>query len=238
MGLLPDGEPLPVSSSDDAKAAIRTNEYPWTVREAMHTGAFWRLAIGFGAMMLSMSAIRLWWVPHFVSRDFDPQLAAWGYSSYALTQAAGSAALAPFIDRFQPRFLAAGGFVSVILAFIVLMTADSIWQMFLAAVLGGTGVGVGMLMQAQMWPVYFGRRNIGAVRGAAVPVTLTFSGAGSSAAGMIFDATGTYAPAWGAAIGVLALGAVLLILTPKPQPSRLRCSRLCRAGTNRQPPAS
>jgi hypothetical protein len=69
-----------------------------------------------------------------------------------------------------------------------------------------------------MWPGYFGRRHIGAIRGAAFPLMLTFSGTGSAATGMIFDATGSYFIAWSIAIGLLAAGAVLMAFTPKPHP--------------------
>ena len=194
MGLQPDGGPV-----DDAGTIGRLGfieERSWTLREAIRTGAFWRLSVAFGTVMLGMSAIGLFWIPYFLDLGFQPYLAAWALSAYALSQAGSSLLLAPFIDRFQPRFLAMFGFVSFIAALLLMMNVNVAWQMFLAALLGGAGVGSGMLLNAQLWPAYFGRRNIGAIRGAALPLTLAFSGAGSAATGMIFDATGSYAPAW------------------------------------------
>ena len=88
---------------------------------------------------------------------------------------------------------------------------------FLTAVLAGAGVGSGMLLQAHMWPGYFGRLNIGSIRGAAFPLTLAFSGAGSLTTGIVFDATGSYAPAWIAVTIGLVVGAALLAITPKPK---------------------
>ena len=87
-----------------------------------------------------------------------------------------------------------------------------------AGVLVGAGVGSGMLLNAQLWPAYFGRRNIGTIRGAAMPITLAFSGVGSAATGVTFDATGSYIPAWWMVIGFLIVGALLLAITPKPKP--------------------
>ena len=215
QGLLPDGaERAPTAPG----APGATGEYSWTVREAIRTGAFWRMGASFGTIMLGMSAIGLFWVPYFISQGFTPSSAAWSLSAYALSQASASILLAPFVDRFQPRFLVLLGFGSFIAAFLLMMQADTLWQMLVTALLGGAGVGSGMLLQAHMWPGYFGRRHIGAIRGAAFPLTLTFSGTGSAATGMIFDATGSYVIAWSIAIGLLAAGAVLMALTPKPPP--------------------
>jgi MFS family permease len=215
MGLQPDGDSVDDAGTRGELGFIE--ERSWTLREAIRTGAFWRLAVAFGTVMLGMSAIGLFWIPYFLDLGFQPYLAAWALSAYALSQAGTSLLLAPFIDRFQPRFLAMFGFVSFIAALLLMMNVTVEWQMFLAGLLGGAGVGSGMLLNAQLWPAYFGRRNIGAIRGAALPLTLAFSGVGSAATGMIFDATGSYAPAWWAAIAFLFVGALLLAVTPKPK---------------------
>ena len=217
VGLLPDGAAQPVRHATGPPAAHMV-EHSWALNDALRTGAFWRMAVAFGTVMMGMSAIGLFWVPYFISRGFQPSMAAWALSAYALSQAGTSMILAPIVDRFQARFLALFGFASFIAAFLLMMNVHATWQMFLTGALGGAGVGSGMLLQAQMWPSYFGRRNIGAIRGAAFPLTLAFSGAGSLSTGMIFDATNSYVPAWTAATVMLVVGAVLLAATPKPQP--------------------
>ena len=214
MGLLPDGATQ--RAGDGHGAPPPHTEHSWSLHDALRTGAFWRLAVSFGTVMMGMSAIGLFWVPYFIGKGYPAGLAAWALSTYALSQATMSLLLAPLADRFQPRFLAMFGFASFIAAFILMMNVNAAWQMFLTAILGGAGVGSGMLLQAQMWPNYFGRRNIGSIRGAAFPLTLVFSGAGSLATGLIFDAMGSYAPAWTAATVALGIGAVLLAVTPKP----------------------
>ena len=47
-------------------------------------------------------------------------------------------------------------------AFLLMMATSSAWQMFLSSFLTGLGVGALLLMQSLMWPLYFGRENIGA----------------------------------------------------------------------------
>jgi MFS family permease len=216
MGLVPDGSPL--HHENAASTTGRTPDHSWTLHDAVRTGAFWRLAVAFGTVMMGMSAIGLFWVPYFIDQGFAPSMAAWALSAYATSQAGTSILLAPFVDRYQPRFLAMFGYASFIAAFLLMMNATATWQLFVTATLGGAGVGSGMLLQAQMWPGYFGRASIGTIRGAAMPLTLAFSGVGSAATGLIFDATGSYGPAWWTAIAMLVIGALLLVVTPKPKP--------------------
>ncbi len=215
MGLVPDGAPR--TPHEASVNGARQPEHSWTLHDAMRTGAFWRMAVAFGTVMLGMSAIGLFWVPYFIDQGFSPQIAAWALAAYASSQAGTSIVLARFVDRYQPRFLAMFGYASFIAAFVLMMNATVTWQLFATAILGGAGVGSGMLLQAQMWPSYFGRAHIGTIRGAALPLTLTFSGIGSAATGLIFDATGSYAPAWWTAMAMLVVGAFLLVITPKPK---------------------
>jgi MFS family permease len=216
MGLVPDGAPR--TSQPTAAGDARLRDHPWTLHDAVRTGAFWRMAIAFGTVMMGMSAIGLFWVPYFIDQGFEAAMAAWALAAYASSQAGTSIVLARFVDRYQPRFLAMFGYASFIAAFLLMMNATATWQLFVTAILGGAGVGSGMLLQAQMWPSYFGRANIGTIRGAALPLTLTFSGIGSASTGLIFDATGSYAPAWWVAMAMLFVGAALLVITPKPTP--------------------
>ena len=214
LGLVPDGLPV---NPDERNGQEPSSDLSWTVHDAIRTGAFWRMAIAFGTIMFGMSAIGLFWVAYFIDRGFTPNIATWALAAYATSQAATSIFLAGLVDRYQSRFLAMFGYVSFFAAFLLMLNATLMWQMFAAGALAGAGVGTGMLLQAHMWPGYFGRANIGSIRGAALPLTLMFSGVGSAATGFIFDASNSYAPAWWTAVVLLLIGAVLLINTPKPK---------------------
>jgi predicted MFS family arabinose efflux permease len=215
MGLYPDGSDKPASDPGFSPNPT-SDEYSWTARDAMRTTTFWRIAIAFGTLMMGMSAMAVFWVPHYTSIGFSARAAALAISTSAFTEVVISVCLIPFIDRIQPRFIAVGGFALLMSALITTIYASSTGQMFLAAALGGGGIGIGMLLQAQLWPHYFGRLHIGAIRGISAPVTLGFSAVGSPATGMIFDATGSYLPAWWTIVSLLAAGSIILLLTPKP----------------------
>lgn len=216
MGLEPDGDPAPDQVGQSATTPPAGSEYSWSVRDAFRSSTFWRLSLAFGTVMLAMGSIGLYWVPYYAALGFGTQAVAWAFGAQAFSQVIVGAGLATVIDRFQPRFLAAAGFAAVIGALVITMNATSEWQMLVAGAMSGSGVGAAMLLHAHIWPHYFGRNHIGAIRGLALPLTLSFSAAGSAAPGLIFDTFGSYSPAWLLAIGSLAAGIVLLAITPRP----------------------
>ncbi len=218
LGLLPDGESISLPANERSRRERRL-EYSWTVREAMRTGAFWRISVAYGLLMAAMGTTGVFWVAFLRSLDIPPQVAAFTFSAQAFTQVGASILVAPWIDRVQPRYVAMAGFVGVAAGMLVASVATTAWHGFAGAVLVGVGLGVGMLMQAHIWPAYYGRDHIGGVRGAATPLTLFMTGMGAPALGIVFDAT-NFATGWFAAAGGLFVGFMLLALSPKPQPPR------------------
>jgi len=89
--------------------------------------------------------------------------------------------------------------------------------MFLATFVFGTSLGGTFMLQNNLWADYYGRRNLGSIRGAVMPIILIASGIGGPAAGYVYDSTGSYNTAWWVAICLLISGALLLTLTGKPK---------------------
>ncbi|MEX2599651.1 MAG: MFS transporter, partial [Dehalococcoidia bacterium] len=110
MGLRPDGDAALVAGQTAGGEGEDRKERSWTTKDAIRTGAFWRLAIAFGTMMLSMSAMTLFWVPYYSSIGFPVHLAALGFSMQGFTQVLASILLSKLMDHVQPRYLALAGF--------------------------------------------------------------------------------------------------------------------------------
>ncbi|MDA1216294.1 MAG: MFS transporter [Chloroflexi bacterium] len=223
MGLEPDGDgpEAPVPSGGEAASPVAPRaaaEHPWTRAEAMRTGAFWRIATSYGLIMFTMSSFSIFRAPYFLDKGISGNLVAFGLATDAMTQLAVTLVLASLMVRFQPRFLGAFAFAIEAVALVIAMLTTEAWHMFVANILAGLGIGTLMLMQTVIWPTYFGRANIGAIRGLATPVSLVFSAAGATMTGFVFDAAGSYNIAWSVAAGGLVIGAIMLGLTPKPLP--------------------
>jgi predicted MFS family arabinose efflux permease len=227
MGLLPDGD-LPqelgqpgLHTSGEVQRSVSGQpdaEYPWTRSEALHNPAFWKVAIAFGLQMFSMGSLVIFRIPYFMDMDIDRGLVALGLSLEGVAAILVGVALGFVLERVNIRAAGGMGFFLMICAVVSTMLVTQVWQMFIAFFLFGMAIAMLNVVQNVMWPSYFGRTNVGAIRGTAMLVTLPFGALGAPAAGFVRDLTGGYFPAWWAAIVALSLGALLLLSTPSPRP--------------------
>lgn len=223
MGLLPDGDSREGHPGEEGGRGEKPEtkdgkhtEYSWTRAEAVRSFAFWKLAVAFGISMFAVSTFGLFRVPFFVSRGIDPQIVAYTLSVEAVGNFAMTFPIGYAMARVQARYLMVFSLLASVGSFLVAMATTQVWHAFLATSLFGIGAVSRTILQNTMWPDYFGSRNVGSIRGLAMPLMMAFSFGGAPFAGMVRDATGSFLPAWWVAIGLLALSALLFLVTPKP----------------------
>jgi MFS transporter, OFA family, oxalate/formate antiporter len=122
------------------------------------------------------------------------------------------------IDRMNPKPLAA---FSVMLSGLSLMMVvytvqgqPVFWQ-YAAFTLLGIGWGGTIPMQEVIWGSYFGRRYLGAVRGAALPFALILGAGGPIAVAHYRDVAGNYNGAFLVVAGMSLFAGVLILALPK-----------------------
>lgn len=221
MGLLPDGAhdlSEVAEAAGEARERLRRweAEYSWSMREALRSGAFWRLTIVDGLRMFGLGTLAFYRIPFFEERGMDPHIIAFALSFEAVAASIGALPVGWAVDRFQPRYVAALSTVLMLPTFLVSSTVSEPWQMFVATSLFALSASTYGVIQGAMWPSYFGGEHIGSIRGAAMPLTLVLSALGPPMTGMIKDATGSYLPAWGVAAASTVVAIVLLLVTPRP----------------------
>ncbi|MEJ2740305.1 MAG: MFS transporter [Dehalococcoidia bacterium] len=228
IGQLVDGDS--VQEGNDAKNGSNENEkkaggpdkgpeeYSWTRAEAVRSSAFWKISLAFGMAAFANGTVQLFRVPHFVNRGIDPQIVAYSLSFEAVLVLITIMPVGWAAGRFQLRYLLIlSQIVRVIVIFIMFATTEA-WQAFIANGLFGISATSQMVVMSIMYPDYFGKANIGSIRGLALPVTAALSFAGAPFAGIIYDTYGTYELAWIVAISFAVISSVLFLLTPKPRP--------------------
>jgi sugar phosphate permease len=221
MGLLPDGV-SEVRSGQRRAASVVTHgaEASWTRHEAVRSPTFWRLVFVFAVVLLGQSTVGVHRIPSFMDRGIDPTLVA-----YATALDAGAAGVSLFalgfvVDRIQIHYLGALSFIAVAIAILLTLRADAAPMMFASTATFGLGIGGSLLLQNYIWAAYYGRSNLGAIRGVVQPITLAFAGIGPPLAGYVRDVTGSYDLVWWGGLGLVLIGALVLATSPRPTTSR------------------
>ena len=76
----------------------------------------------------------------------------------------------------------------------LLLTATNIWQIYLYGAVMGLNWGLVMNAVVTIWPNYYGRRNLGSIRGVTNFWFMTASALGPLPLALSIDLTGSYTP--------------------------------------------
>ncbi len=88
----------------------------------------------------------------------------------------------------------AGGQIGIVVAVILLLNASEIWQAYLYGAVFGVTMGFLVNINQAIWPVYFGRRNLGSIRGVTNFGTMTSAAFGPLPLALALDISGSYTP--------------------------------------------
>ena len=222
MGLLPDGAP-PAEPEDGveegaATPRIAAAETSWTTGEALRTSTTWRLVAMFCIVQLGVGTVALHRIAAFMDRGLDPTLIAFATAFDAVCAGVSTFAFGMLANRGVPaRFLGAAGFAALAGASVMTIYADNLPVMFASMAIFGLGIGGMMFLNNFIWADYFGRENVGSIRGLANPINLAVGGLGAPAAGYAHDFIGSYDPTWWAGVCLMTAGTALALLTPAPK---------------------
>jgi MFS family permease len=229
----PEGAAQPSKSASGAREAAKSHssageapsaalaETHFTVREALHTRAFWVLAAYSAAGFMAQSGVALHQVPHYISQGVPPSSAAFLASTFAVFIIPAGLIWSPLARRVPVRVLLAFAGLSVALGALATTLSGTLGWGLVAAGALGTGVGGMLFLLRLTWADYYGRRHLGAIRGLTLPVQVGGQALGPVLSGFIFDATGSYRAAFFlfAAATLLVSLTVLAGAPPKKRPA-------------------
>jgi MFS family permease len=224
-GLHPDGKTDLEMAAGRAGAAARDFASSLTRRQAMRTTAFYLIVVAFGLFGISISVMLLQTIPYLTDAGFSR-----GTASLMITLTSIPALLTKpvwgyFIDRRDPNRLAAIGSVinGVSMVWIVLAVRAGINPLVYAGFFAlGCGWGGQIPLQEVVWATYFGRRYLGSVRSAALPLSLSISASAPILTSFYFDRVGDYNGAFLAIAALSATAAGLMFIVRRPhRPERV-----------------
>ena len=231
MGLEPDPAPARAESANrDAQAPQGSGnpgglaEVNFTVGQALRTRAFWILAAFSGAGMMVQAGVSLHQVSHYINQGIDPRFAAISASTFALAQMPASLFWAALARRMPIRYLMTAA--SFVVALAAAGTVMSNW--LLPEIISAAGVGFGVgglhLLIRLVWADYYGRQNLGTIRGLTMSVQVGGQALGPVIAGFMFDHFDSYRiPFTFFAVAVFLAGIMALAAKPPqaPPPSEI-----------------
>ena len=212
VGLLPDGDQQP---------AVRTPKSPeaeesWTVGEAVRTRAFWLLTFSAAPASLISTALTFHHVSIMRSNGIDESVAAPILSVMALAAMVSTVIAGYLVDRFPGRFVLVAGQALIVLAMVSVLVVSATWHGFIYGAMLGAAQGLVSTAQIVIWPNYFGRRNIGSIRGVAAIAMVVSSGLGPLPFSILFELTNSYDAAVLGFVALPALGGVAALSAVPP----------------------
>jgi MFS family permease len=202
-GMAPQNGVMPAGGMD---------EFPWTMREAMHTPAFWMTLAG---VMIGSFAVMGYFahaVPIMESYGLSRAVASAAWATFFVTGIAAKFIWGFAIERLSVRYSLAICFLAEAAGIALLLAARSPAAVFAWAVLNGLGHGPFLQLLAMVWADYFGRRALGRIFGAVQPFIVVAGSLGPWAAGAAFDSQGDYRLFLYAAIAMALVSAIIFML--------------------------
>ena len=214
-GQMPDGDSIENATEIESDGSVQ-GEIDFTWQQAMRTMAFWTISGAHGFSAVSSIVISVHIVPAMT--DIGMSLAQAGTVVLTYGLAGGiSQLIGGFLgDKWPKRPLIALIISIQATGMIVAALIHTNSGAYLFAVLYGIGIGGRVPLLTAIRGDYFGRKNFATIMGfSQLPMNLGMVGA-PVLAGYFFDVTGSYMiPFLGLAICNL-VGALLIMLTPKP----------------------
>jgi len=186
------------------------------LKSVMRTRIFWTLCMIQFLFLPALTTVPLHVAVHGMDLGMTAPHAAILLSVIGASSMIGRLAIGGFSDRIGGKQGFVLCFLPLIASLIAMLAIDSAWPLFAVVALYGFAHGGLFTIVAPTIAEFFGTRGHGAIFGAIVFFGTIGGALGPILAGRIFDATGSYNPAFVTLAGMAALGLALVLSLPKP----------------------
>ncbi len=209
--LMPDGaEVKPAESAGRQSNTLDQIQLRnWTRKQAIGTTAFWSIVIAFSLALCVQIAYLVHQVS-FLSAYLGKMGAAGAVSITTAASIGGRLVLGTVVDRFDKRYTCMFCFLVQGLAVLALAFWQNIVVLYLCTFAFGLNMGSMLMMLPLITGECFGMVSFGLVSGLIGVFSTTGSAFGPMIAGLIFDATHSYQPAF-ILFGAISLLAIAII---------------------------
>ena len=221
MGLLPDG--VDPGKAQDREDDVRSSpeqrplqEISMTRAQALRHPSFYLLMGAFSLVFVAAPALNLHMIPHMTDKGISDGYAVGSVALLSLCAGAGSLITGFLSERITARRTLVGILVLMSLGFIGLLQVNSAWQAIVWAIYYGLSFGGMFILQQVIFADFYGRDNVGAIRGIVWPVQMVFNATGPFIASVAFDVLGSYTLIFLIFAGLVMIASVLILLAKPP----------------------
>jgi MFS family permease len=218
MGLRPDGDAAPIASAAPAPSNVVNAAWAavdWTLARAMRTAPFWWIALAYFCALYAWYAVQVHQTKYLVEIGFSPTVAAWALGLVSLFGIPGQIALGYLSDRIGREWIwtvGTSGFAICFLALIALEHQPSQPLLYvMVATQGALGYSLTSIIGAVVAEIFQGK-HFGTVFGTLMLAAIAGGALGPWATGALYDAYGSYTPAFWICVGLSGLSAVAVWL--------------------------
>lgn len=189
IGEIPDGVRSASLEKDDPKymSRIPVREDSWTLKQAMTTKPFWFMLFCMVVSAMVNTGITFHIVSIMATKGNSSAFAALVLSIAAFVQFPLTFVAGYIVDRVKVRYVKSVSFGILLLAMTMLLYSESRSALILFAVVHGVFTVFDTVSTGVLWPNYFGRKNLGSIRGIAMTAMVVGSALGPLPFGYAFD---------------------------------------------------
>ncbi|MBI5966567.1 MAG: MFS transporter, partial [Deltaproteobacteria bacterium] len=204
--------PDPDQQSPLPKAEDPREKGDWTLRRSMKTLPFWALFISFFLIPLGIYPVAIHQVAYIIDQGYSKILAALVFGTMGLLSTAGRPLFGALSDRIGREKAVTWSFISSIAGILILIflpALQSVFWLYLYAILFGLGFGARGPIVAAMMADMFSGKHFGSIYGF-INIGNGMGGAlGPWLGGLLYDLTGSYRIPFFLCIPALVLACIL-----------------------------
>jgi MFS family permease len=222
MGLVPDGMPpdafleyekTPSGSSTNDNAA------DWGIIKVLKTRTPWLMGGFAAANSYTVGTLMTHQIAYLQDIGYAPMTAATTLSVHSIFSLIGSLGFGFLALRLNIRYLASTAFIIQLIALTILLTTKELGLLYIFAVFSGLSAGSLTVALPTFVGAYYPRQRYAQVLGVVFPFHVMSNAAAATLAGLVYDATSSYRPAFIAA-GIFSLaGLFLALMARRPKQS-------------------
>ena len=201
-----------------AHAAARTHAgVDFSLRQALHTPAFWLIALGHGSALVIVSAVQVHTVAHVKeSLGYSLAGASGVITLMTMLQFTGTLTGGWLGDHINKRVLVVACMVMHASGILLLAHATGFAMVAGFCVLHGLAWGIRGPQMTAIRADYFGAASFGSIMGISMIIVMIGSVSGPIVAGVLYDTTGSYIRGFEILAAVALVGSLFFVASARP----------------------